>query len=314
MIRKPVLAVLTGAIVLGAAWTGAAGAAPHVAAGRTVARPAGSGRPASLVPLATGVRLSSAALAAAADRCAAWASQAGLADNGYLAGSLTSAVAIALAESGCDPSACYDDTTGEPCAKHVPPTDSVDRGAWQINNGNRDISRTCAYSGSCSARAVYSKLSADGSYFAPWTTYLTDAYAGFRPAAQQAVNRLTAGTVTSGLTGTCLGYPDDAVQAAVTAGECGSGAADLQWTIQGAALRTSAGLCLSAPSWRHRGPAVLRDCDASPLQDWIAHPDAALYNPAARRCLNDPGAAAAPGAVIGDRACDGGRAQTWFKP
>jgi hypothetical protein len=323
VIRQSLIAALTGAIVLGTAWAGAASAG-HPAAAASVGHPAAASRagpagrppgaPASLVPRATGVALSAAALAAAAGRCAAWASQAGFADNGYLAGSLTTAVAVALAESGCDPSACYDDTTGATCTRHVRRGDSVDRGAWQINSGNRGISGKCAYTGTCAALAAYSQLSRDGSDFAPWSTYLADNYAGFLPAAQTAVNALQAGTVTSGIAGSCLGYRSDAVQAPAIAEDCGSRAADQQWTVRGSTLQTSAGLCLAASSRRRAGPVALRDCNGSLLQEWVAHADAALYNPAARRCLNDPGGAGQPGAVIGDLACNGLPDQAWFIP
>jgi Ricin-type beta-trefoil lectin domain/Lysozyme like domain len=314
MIRQSVIAALTGIIALGAVGAGPAGALHTAAARKAVPGTAASSRPASLVPRATGVRLSAAALATAADRCAAWASQAGFADNGYLAGSLTTAVAIALAESGCDPSACYDDTTGATCARPVRRGDSVDRGAWQINNGNRGISRKCAYRGTCAALAAYGPLSQDGTTFAPWSTYFTAAYVGFLPAAQAAVSALRTGTVTSGLAGLCLGYPNDAVRAAAVLENCGSGTADQQWTVQGSTLRTSGGLCLAASSRRHARPVMLRACSARPLQNWVAHTGAALYNPAAHRCLNDPGAVAGPGAVIGDLACNDRQDQTWFRP
>jgi Lysozyme like domain/Ricin-type beta-trefoil lectin domain len=301
VIRQSFIAGLTGAIVLGTAWAGAA------------ERP--SGAAVSLIPRATGVRLSAAALATAARRCAAWASQSGFADNGYLTGSLATAVAIALAESGCDPSACYDETASATCARHVRPGDSVDRGAWQLNSKNSDrVSAKCAFSGPCAARDAYSSISWQGTYFSRWSTYLTDAYARFLTAAQTAVNALRAGTVTGGLAGRCLGYPSDEATAAAAGENCGSGAAGEQWTVKGSTLRTSGGLCLAASSRSLPAPAVLSICDGSSLQRWLAHADAALYNPAARRCLNDTGAADKPGAVINDSACNGMPDQAWFKP
>lgn len=315
MIRQSLIAALTGAIVLGTAWAGAAGAAHPAAASKASAADRPSSAPASVAPRATGVRLSAAALTAAADRCAAWASQSGFADNGYLAGSLTTAVAIALAESGCDTKACYDDTTHATCARHVRARDSVDRGAWQLNSKNGDGTTVkCAFSGPCAAQDAYRSISQDGTYFARWATYLTDVYSRFVLAAQTAVNALQAGTVTSGLAGRCLAYPSDVTAAAAILASCGSGAADQQWTVVGGTLRTSAGLCLAAASHAHSRPVVLSTCDGSSLQRWVAHGNAALYNPGARRCLNDPGAAIKPGAVIGDSACSGAQQQSWFTP
>jgi Lysozyme like domain/Ricin-type beta-trefoil lectin domain len=325
MIRQSLIAALTGAALTGAAllggtWAGAAStahpAAAHPAAGGTTfsseSRP---GPTASAAPAATGIPLSPAALAAAAGRCAAWASQQGFADNGYLTGSLTAAVAIALAESGCDPSACYDDTTNATCARHVPHGDSVDRGAWQLNSKNQDgVSARCAFSGPCAARSAYRSISLEGTYFARWSTYLTDGYAQFLTAAQVAVNALHAGTVTGGLPGSCLSYPSEVVAAPAVMEACGSGAADEQWTAVGNTLRTSGGLCLAVASRSQPAPVVLSGCNGGPLQRWVAHADAALYNRAARRCLNYPGTVVTAGAVIGDLGCNGMQGQTWFKP
>jgi len=325
MIRQSLIAVLTGTIMLGATWAATASAGRYPVRGSAESAIAGS-RPAdpadqppgtagSFAPRATGIALSAAALAAAAGRCAAWASESGFAANGYLAGSLTTAIAVALAESGCNPAACYDETTGATCAAHVPLSHSVDRGAWQINGRNPGRAAVrCAFSGPCSARAAYNSFSLDGTYFSRWSTYIFDIYARFLPAAQVAVNGLTAGTVASGLTGRCLGYPGDTVDAPAVGENCGSGASDEQWTVVGSTLRTSGGLCLSAASRSTSGPVVLRGCDGSALQRWLPHADAELYNPAARRCLNNPEAAARPGAVIGDLACHGMPDQAWFRP
>jgi Ricin-type beta-trefoil lectin domain/Lysozyme like domain len=325
MIRQSLIAALTGTIMLGATWAATASAGHYPARGGAEAaiagpRPAGPvDRPRataeSFASRATGMTLSGAALAAAAGRCATWASESGFAANGYLAGSLTTAVAVALAESGCNPAACFDETTGATCAAHVPLSHSVDRGAWQINGRSPGRAAVrCAFSGPCSARAAYNSFSLNGTYFSRWSTYLFDIYARFLPAAQVAVNALTAGTVASGLTGWCLGYPSDTAGARAMAEKCGSGASDQQWTVTGSTLQTSGGLCLTAASLRKSGPVALQACDASALQRWLPHADAELYNPAARRCLANPEAAARPSAVIIDHACHGLPDQAWFKP
>lgn len=266
---------------------------------------------------ASGLRvppLSGTALTTAAGHCAAWAANAGFADNGYLAGSLTTAVAVALAESGCDPSACFDNTTEENCTPPGPAADSVDRGAWQLNSKVPGAtSNKCAFNGPCSATAAYLNESQDGTFFAAWVRYQTDYYASFLPAAQAAVNALRSGTVTSGLIGSCLGYPRDQVSAKVILENCGSAAADQIWRVSGATLRTGRGLCLTAGS-RHPATVLLGRCGRSTLQHWLAHTDASLYNPGGRRCLTDPNGAVKPGAVISLTGCTGARDQTWWLP
>jgi hypothetical protein len=150
VIRQSVIAAaLAGAVVLTAARSaGGATAAGH----STTPAAAAASRP--LMRYVPRVTLSGAALAAAANRCAAWAAAGGFPNDGYLAGSLTTAVAIALAESGCDPSACHDNTTGKACVKPVPPGDNIDRGAWQLNNKVPGAtSDQCAFNGPCSAKA-----------------------------------------------------------------------------------------------------------------------------------------------------------------
>jgi hypothetical protein len=314
VIRKTLSAViLASAIAAGVALT-----AQGATAGQAVTRIPARGDAVRLTrfqPDGTPVRLTGAALATAASHCAAWAANAGFASNGYLAGSLATAVAVALAESNCDPSACFDNTTKTSCTPPGPAGDSVDRGAWQLNSKVPGAtSNKCAFSGPCSATAAYNVESQDGTFFAAWVRYQTDYFAGFLPAAQTAVNALRAGTVTSGINGSCLGYPRDRVNAEAILENCGSAAADQIWQVQGTVLRTRGGLCLAARSARGSGPAVLRRCGASSLQRWLAHGDASLDNAGARRCLTDPRGADKPGAVIQLQPCRGARSQTWYRP
>ena len=317
MIRQTVTAaVLASAAVLGIALAAQGATAPPAAARPSQHQAAaGASRTGASRTGGWRVRLSPAELASAAGRCAAWAADAGFANNGYLAGSLTTAVAVALAESGCDPSACFDNTTKSSCTPPGPAADSVDRGAWQLNSKVPGAaSDKCAFSGPCAARAAYGNESQDGTFFAAWVRYQTDFFAGFLPAAQTAVNALRAGTVTSGINGSCLGYPKDKVNAGAILENCGSGAADQIWKISGSTLRTSRGLCLAARSASRPGPAVLRRCTKSSLQSWQSRGHAALRDAGARRCLNDPGGADKPGAKIGVARCTGARDQTWYRP
>jgi len=89
MIRQSVLAAaVAGAVVLGAAWS---------AQGATSASLGAPARATALTQHVPRIGLAGTALATAARRCAAWAADAGFPNNGYLAGSLTTSVAIALA-------------------------------------------------------------------------------------------------------------------------------------------------------------------------------------------------------------------------
>jgi hypothetical protein len=91
---------------------------------RSVARPALSpaivhpkpARP-GVIPNALPVRLSTSQLATAAGRCAAWAAKAGFPNTSLGHGRLTTAVAVALAETGCDPAACYNNSTRRACTE-----------------------------------------------------------------------------------------------------------------------------------------------------------------------------------------------------
>jgi hypothetical protein len=261
------------------------------------------------------VSMSGAALAAAAARCAAWATDAGFANNGYMAGSLTTAVTVALAESGCDPAACYDNTTARSCREQSQkPGDSVDRGAWQLNSRvTSAVPNSCAYSGPCAARAAYYPVSQDGTYFARWLTYGTDDYAHYLWPAQRAVNALRGGTVASAMTGSCAGYPDDAAGGLARLENCGSSRGEI-WRLAGLTLRTSAGLCLSATSRDASAPVEVARCDRGALQQWRQTAGAQLYNPGSRRCLTDPGSAVKPGAVLVTARCTAHQNDAWFKP
>jgi hypothetical protein len=261
------------------------------------------------------VHLTGVALAAAAGRCARWASTAGFSNDGYLAGGLTTAVAVALAESGCTAAACWDDTKHQVCTEHSERgADSVDRGAWQINSKAwGSVPNSCAFSGPCAARAAYTQVSAVGTFFAPWTQYSTDVYAHYLWAAQLAVNNLRQGTVTSALAGSCLGYASDRAKAAARLENC-SGGAGQAWRLAGSALRTPAGLCLSATSRSSSAEVRLARCDGSRLQQWHATRGEELYDSGAGRCLTDPSGGDSPGLVLTAAVCAGSRAQTWFEP
>ncbi|MEV6796862.1 transglycosylase SLT domain-containing protein [Micromonospora rifamycinica] len=131
------------------------------------------------------------------DLCAQVAYAAGFRNN-----PLVTAVAVAMAESSCNPSAVGSNGPTAGC-----PNGSLDRGLWQINNCyHPTVNDTCAYTAQCNANAAYS-ISSGGSNWQPWSTYNNGAYAGYLSAAQAAVARLGGGDPPTGVTGTILANP-----------------------------------------------------------------------------------------------------------
>jgi hypothetical protein len=288
-LRRSLLSALTVVTLAGggAAWL----SAPATAASHPSAHAA---RPSGFQPA---VRLSGAALVTAADHCAAWAADAGFTNNGYGSGSLTTAVAVALAESGCNPAACHDNTTGQACTRSTEtPGDSIDRGAWQLNNQTSDaVSDSCAYSGPCAATDAYVSVSVLGTYFQRWVQY----------------------TVGSTVNGSCLAYPLDRRGAKVRTANCGTSAPKV-WKLAGSTVRTSAGLCLTATSRSRTAAIELARCTRSSLQSWQQRAAGQLYNAGARRCLSDQtpvaDGGAAPGLPLYTAACTATQGNGWFLP
>ena len=225
------------------------------------------------IPDALPVRLSGSRLATAAERCATWAAKAGFPNTGLAHGRLTAAVAVALAETGCDPAACYDSTTHRPCTPPAsqpatppasppatrpttrpttrpssqPSRDAVFRGAWQVGGQARTgVSDTCAYQGRCNARAAYRVVAGYGTDLRPWTAYLTGRYQHYLAAAAHAVSILRQGALPSAVTGLCAEYVADLPGAWAWLARCGQGSPNGAWTLAGQQLRTSSGLCLTA--------------------------------------------------------------------
>src|SRR6185312_15852567 len=93
--------------------------------------------------------------ATGADLCAQVGYNAGFRGN-----PLVTAVAVAMAESRCNPSAyAYNGASGD-C-----PSGSTDRGLWQINNCyHPTVGDTCAYDPQCNANAAYSISGAGSSW------------------------------------------------------------------------------------------------------------------------------------------------------
>jgi len=113
----------------------------------------------------------------AADLCAHVGHNAGFPND-----RLVTAVAVALAESRCNPDATGTNTDG-----------SRDRGLWQINSRwHPEVSDACAYDAQCNANEAY-RISSQGTSWTPWTTYNSGAYTSWLDEARAAVDRLQTG-------------------------------------------------------------------------------------------------------------------------
>lgn len=195
-----------GALIVAAPGVANARAVPRPPAPASIGGPATASAPAPSLahPDAVGI-----------DLCAQVAYAAGFRGN-----PLVTAVAVATAESSCNPSAVGSNGPTAGC-----PSGSLDRGLWQINNCyHPDVSDACAYDAQCNANAAYA-ISSGGTNWQPWSTYNSGAYAGYLAAAQAAVNRLGGGG-TPGVTGTILASPWLNVHSGPGTGYANTGVAD----------------------------------------------------------------------------------------
>lgn len=94
-------------------------------------------------------------------------------------GELVMAVAIAMAESRCTPSA----------VNTANANGSTDRGLWQINSVHSWVTPACALDAQCNANAAY-KISSGGANWRPWSVYKSTRHLPFLGPAREAVARL----------------------------------------------------------------------------------------------------------------------------
>ncbi|MDQ3404697.1 MAG: FG-GAP-like repeat-containing protein [Actinomycetota bacterium] len=121
---------------------------------------------------ASGVVLATPAQAAGdIDLCVSVGRTAGFTGENFVV-----AVAVAMAESRCDPA-----------ARGVNPGHSIDRGLWQINDFyHPDVSDACAYDALCNASAAY-RISDSGTDWTQWATYNSGSYLQFMSQARAAI-------------------------------------------------------------------------------------------------------------------------------
>ena len=188
-----------------------------LAAALAPAAASASPAPASLGP---GLGVSPTQISAAASAtCAKVAYKAGFSytrELGTAAGSVREvviAVAVAMAESSCNPNAVFTNPGG--CR---------DRGLWQIDDcAHPDVSDACAFQIQCNAAGAW-RISNHGGTWTPWTTFDNGAWENFVPAARDAVSGFTVMLKGQG-PGTCL----DASKA-----DAGNGGRIQQWTCSSA--------------------------------------------------------------------------------
>ncbi len=282
-------------------------------------------RPAMISPLLGIAPKTAAQAATASSTCARYATGAGWAGNGYFAGDLVTAAAICVAESTGDPKLYVCDNaagqvvghgdfvSGQP-VKCPAGTVSYDRGLWQLNTAVPGaVSDSCAFNPVCNAKTAY-LASGRGTSFAPWSSYDQDVYTPFIDPAQTAVTRLTAGTVTSALLGECLVRAKQAVGGKVVIANCGSGAANQQWSVSGGKLRSGT-LCAAISATSAASPGVvLRRCASQKIQQWSVAGRNELRNKADGKCLTDPGSSLTAGTQVKAAKCVNAKNQTWWLP
>jgi hypothetical protein len=180
---RAVVTALVAAAVL-AVPAGAAAAAPRDGA------PASAGAPAASAPSPSVATTADARPCARAGRAAGWRGDV-----------LVTAVAVAMAESGCTEGATNSNGPTAGC-----PGGSLDRGAWQINDCYQpQVSDACAFDLWCNAEQSY-LISGRGADFTPWVTYNTGAHQRYWQVAVDAVNAPSGGGNYTVRTGTGDGH------------------------------------------------------------------------------------------------------------
>jgi hypothetical protein len=285
----------------------------HDPAGHTGQAPSGM-RPASVNPRgALGRILTRAQASAAAQTCVRFGTAAGWANNAQN-GSLVTASAICVAESGGQPTVYYCNTSGHD--GYYPPvtcSGAYDRGLWQIDNQAwTSISDACAFSSRCNADGAY-VISRGGQSFTPWATYTSGAYSNYLADAQAAVGSLHVGTIPAGIPGVCLSRVKYAQGANAVTAACGSGTRRQQWGISGQAIQDGR-YCLAVASAARNARVVLSTCNSSSAQQWAAQGNGELRNAESGRCLRDPGASTTVGTPVDVGSCTVAVSRLWWLP
>lgn len=266
-----VLLVAAGLLAQYGAASASSGPAPATRHLKPAALGPGLGRPAS------------ADTVSEAYVCAKVAAKAGFsyttrvrANNGGSYPQIVVAVAIALAESSCSPSASYTNPDG-----------CVDRGLWQIDScAWPNVSNACAYQVQCNAAAAWN-ISAKGTDWCPWSTYSPGGpgdcgspgpYTSYLHLAAQSVYGFGFQLEDHGA-GTCLAADSSGKADGRIAFQwaCHQGYASQQWYVEGSfghnpVLKNAhTGTCLMLDGGKigNGGPVYLRSCNTGDaFQQW----------------------------------------------
>ena len=229
--------------------------------------------------------------------CGAVAAKGGFSYNTHIstnAGSypiIVVAVAVALAESGCQ----YNVYLCNPSLAqgYYPPvscpagTGSYDRGLWQINSFyHSDVSDACAFQVQCNAAAAF-RISSKGRNWSAWAPYNSGAWASYISLAEQSVYGFSFQLRNHG-TGTCLDadsrQPYD--KGKIFQWTCSHSDKYQQWKLIGTAgnlpilQNVGTGTCLDASSSQiYNGGAIFqwRCRTTDPYQQWRFHGSGQLH-------------------------------------
>jgi hypothetical protein len=160
--------------------------------------------------------------------CAKVAAKAGYSFNRTVATSLGQepqiivAIAVAMAESSCNPGAVNINSGG-----------SEDRGLWQMNSVyHSEVSDACAFQIQCNANAAW-KVSDHGADWDPWSAFTNGSWRSYVGDARAAISGGFSFQLANSGGGTCLdaGGGNRADGAPVRQWACNAGDAYQQWTV-----------------------------------------------------------------------------------
>ncbi|MEZ0114792.1 hypothetical protein ABH920_008827 [Catenulispora sp. EB89] len=258
-----VTAAVTAALatVLTAALAALLAAAPA----RAVSRPADGGSHRS--PHTLG--LSYAKVPASTLLCAKVAAKAGYSFDRTVATSLgrepqiVVAIAVAMAESSCDPGAVNVNSGG-----------SEDRGLWQMNSVyHSEVSNACAFQIQCNANAAW-KVSDHGANWSPWSAYNNGSWRSFVGDARAAISGGFSFQLANSGGRTCLDADrgDHADGAPIRQWACDAADSHQQWTVVSSSVgvppilrNVGTGTCLEWDGTKagNAQPIVQWSCDAA---------------------------------------------------
>ena len=221
------------------------------------------------------------------------------------------AIAVAMAESGCNPGAVNVNSGG-----------SEDRGLWQMNSVyHPEVSNACAFQIQCNADAAW-KISDHGADWHPWSAFTNGSWRSYVGDARAAVSGGFSFQLISSGGGTCLDA-DHSDHASVRQWACNAADAYQQWTVVSSVgappiLRNvGAGTCLYWDGTKtvDGRPMALRTCDAADTgqQFWFlgsgrlnvdGSAQALMQNNHAGSCVDADRSSHANGAPIRQATCD----------